>query len=278
VVQHVKRRPNGYEPEHQLRELASAASEAANTLDLVHVTKVGWAVKIIQTGLLQTNLCSVFKEKFVYFFVGRPEYRAHDAANGSDQISRFPAVFVVKPDNLGTPAHIYPFDTGAAWKGRFGDAVDPTVWLVDYELEKSVRAIKRHIAWAFGSNANYVDGNVKSEIRLSLPQWKTVAHSFFKIAATASVGTNRPDRRASAIEVAYREHVRLQNNAWLVVLPKQFLESDGDGSKNVPLIEVLQALRIEYGVYDWRPGETPDFYASEIKRLVRKRLTEKGQI
>ena len=274
----VQRRPPGYPPRYELRDLAAKVSEGAiATLDLVHATSVGWAEKIITTGLLQTKRCWIFKQNLVYFYVGRPEFRAADPDVGRDQITWFPAVFIVRPDNLGSPHHVYPFDTGAVWKGLYDGAIDPTVWLDDYELERVAPAVKRHIKWAFGSNANYFDGEIKNGIGASLPHWQTVARSFFKIVATASIANDRPDRRASAVEVAYGENVKLAHNAWLVILPKQFLEHDGRG-KNHPLIRSLLHQKIDYDVYNWQPGERPDTYDALIRQLVRKRLMKRGQL
>lgn len=52
----------------------------------------------------------------------------------SDQINLFPFVFVVSPNNLGTPYHVYPFDTGGAASGVFHERADPYVPLEEYEL------------------------------------------------------------------------------------------------------------------------------------------------
>ncbi len=137
-------------------------------------------------------------------------------------------------------------------------------------------AAQQHIAWAFGTNTDYYEGNLKSGLEATLPHWKMVARGYLKIAGLAATGNNRPDKRASAIEAAYKRHIPLKDHIWLVILPKQLLE-DG-ATKNQPIIDRLNALDINWDIYDWRLNETPDFYTDQITRLVRKQLEAKGQL
>jgi hypothetical protein len=200
----------------------------------------------------------------------RPAYRLRQGDVKSDQISRFPFVFVVSPDKLGPPHHVYPFDTGGALSGVFGDEPDPHVMLEDYELEPTLAAVAQHIDWAFGDVAAYFDGNVRADLMETLPPYDLEARSVLKIARLASSGHNQPDRRASAIEVAYNRHVKLADHAELVVLPLQFLE--GEGARNTAFLAKLEATGLEWETYDWRPNMAPDDFRDEIERILRRRL------
>ncbi|WP_040306377.1 hypothetical protein [Ahrensia sp. R2A130] len=142
--------------------------------------------------------------------------------------------FLVSTENLGAPYHVYPFDTG----GALDEGASPAVYLEDYALEETLRAVNNHIAWAFGNSADYYDGKLRSDFGKDIPDWDSGPKTFGKIARLASVGSNRPDRRASAIEVAYARHVPL-NDVKFAVLPYQFLE-DPSG-RNTDMIDKLTA-------------------------------------
>lgn len=189
------------------RDIRSKSAPAGIPMDLplVHVTAVGAAREIIDAGQLEMRPCPVFKKDLLYFFVLRPAYRVSESDAKSDQINRFPFIFVVDPKNLAAPYHLYPFDTGGAFYGVFGDWPDPYVMLEDYELLPKLSAASGLIGWAFGSAINYFEGEVRQDLMKSLSPWESAAQSYLKIAglATSGGGRNRPDKRASAIEVAY---------------------------------------------------------------------------
>jgi hypothetical protein len=155
----------------------------------------------------------------------------------SDQINRFPCAFVIRPDKLETPFHIYPFDTGAGVSGYYGDTVDPYVNLEDYELEPNLAATQRHIAWAFGGNCQYFEGDLIPGLAQSLHEWQSVGRGWLAIAGLAATGSNRPDKRASAIEVAYAKNLPLKGYVRLVIFPQQLIEDDR--GKNSELVEQL---------------------------------------
>ena len=105
----------------------------------------------------------------------------------------------------------------------FDDGASEHVYLEDYELETSLQAANDHITWAFETRANYYDGKLKPGFANQIAPWDVVPLTFAKIAGLASVDSSRPDRRASAIELAFNAHVPLERIR-LIVLPKQFME------------------------------------------------------
>ncbi len=275
----IPRRPRGLPTKRELVVLAagSKVNRPPDSLDLVHITSVGWGRRIISAALIETRHCAVFGREVVYTFLARPAYRFSDGDTKFDQMSRFPFVFVLSPELLGDPFHVYPFDTGAAAAGRYGDKADPTVFLDDYELEPSIAAAMQHIAWAFGTNGAYFDGTLKAGLADSLPFWRSVGRGWVDIAGLAAIGANRPDARAASIEVAYSRSVNLkQGHIRLVIFPQQLIEDDrGD---NAEFIAELERLNVSVKTYDWRPNETPDSFMDEITRTVRRHLEETGQL
>lgn len=243
---------------------------------LVHVTPVGAAREIIRSGKIETRQCKVFGKALAYFFALRPAYRLKDGGEPSDQLDRFPFVFIVDPEGLGAPYHVYPFDTGGAMKGAFDEQANDYVYLEDYRLRPNFDAVSGHIGWAFGSRPAYYDGELRNDLDATLAYHEAGPRSFLGIASLAAVGSNRPDQRASAIEIAFDRHVPLKGNVKFAVIPRQFLEDPrGD---NTAMIEGLKAAGIAWTYYEWEPNRTPDEFRLEISRLVRQHLVEKGQL
>lgn len=263
------------------RRLLKAASDSVSPvsvdhLPLVHVTEVGSAREIVDREQIETRDCPVFKKKLTYFFLLRPAYRPKKDDDKSDHINHFPFVFIVSPDNLGPPFHVYPFDTGGAASGMFDERADKHVFLEDFELDQNFVGAKRHIAWAFGTLGAYFDGELKPDLAKALKPWEDVPLSFIAIAKLAALGANRADRRASAIEVAYQDHVRLKDNVKFVILPKQYLE-DGD-SKNIEFMRKLKKAGIDWITYNWQPNSAPEEYSEQINRLTREHFAKMGTL
>jgi hypothetical protein len=267
----MKRRTSG-EMNCSLRGRANAALKS---FYLVHVTAVGVAREIIRAGQIEARACKTLDANLAYFFALRPAYKLRDSDQKNDILDFFPFVFLVNTDNLGAPYHVYPFDTGGALEGAFDEGASPAIFLEDYALEETLQAVGHHIAWAFGTPADYYDGKLKSSFGKDIPDWDSGPKTFAKIARLASVGSNRPDRRASAIEVAYARHVPL-SDVKFAVLPYQFLE-DPHGP-NTDMIDRLTAAGVAWETYQWRPNRAPADFHSEINRLVREHLVTSGQL
>jgi hypothetical protein len=271
----IKRRTSGT-TNREIRGKKDAAAKIPPDLPLLHVTAVGAAREIIDGGQLETRHCKVFKKDLLYFFMLRPAYRVSEADAKSDQVNRFPFVFIVDSRNLTAPYHVYPFDTGGAAAGIFGDEPDPYVKLEDYELSANLAAAAELIGWAFGSLDAYFKAEIRQGLKDALEQWESAARSYLTIAQLATVtrGTNRPDKRASAIEVAYNQHVQLKGNVALAILPKQLLESAT--ASNDHFIARLSALGVTSEMYDWQPNSTPDEYFEEISRIAENYFRAQG--
>ena len=243
---------------------------------LAHVTSVGAAREIIRAEKIEARSCHLFKRELVYFFALRPAYKVKGSEEKRSIIDFFPAVMLVNTEDVGgSPFHVYPFDTGGALAGAFDYGGSENVYLEDYELEVSFQAANDHICWAFETRAAYYDGKLRPRFADQFSHWEVGPLTFAKIAVLASVGSNRPDHRASAIELAFDAHVPLES-VRLIVLPKQFME-DARGD-NTEMIERLAAANVEWTTYEWQSNRTPADFQSEINQIVRGRLEEWGAL
>lgn len=270
------RRRDGGSADCQLQKRANQTL-IRSELPLVHVTPVGCAREIVRSGKLEARTCKHFKKALLYFFAVRLAYRLKDGDEKSHQINRFPFVFIVRPDAVKTPYHVYPFDTGAAITGVFGRHPDPYVFLEDYQLKPTLVAAAEHISWAFGSLEDYLEGNLRLNILDDVPDYETVTRGYVDIARLARTGSNQPDKRASAVEVASSYDVQLKDNVLLAILPKQYLE-DNVGPENGDFISLLQAQNIAWACYDWQANKTPNEFQQEINRIAVKFFQEHGLI
>jgi hypothetical protein len=268
-----KRKPRGVVANRELVELAKAACPTVSLSppDLIHVTSVGWGRRIVSGGVLERRHCNAFGKDLVYFFVARPAYRFGRGDEKNDQLNFFPFAIVLAPGALPAPYHVYPFDTGAYMAGFYDEVVDPSIFIDDFELEPDLMSAIRHIEWAFGDIASYFDAKIKSGLGNSLPHWRSVAQNWIRIASLAATGREKPDHRASAIELAYSQSVDLrQGHARLLIFPEQLLE-DPNGV-NAALLQSIRELNVDFETYDWRPNETPDSFADVIAQIMRRRL------
>lgn len=254
--------PAGTATERGLMKVLAGRRPLPKMLHLIHVTSVGWGRRIVNGGQIEARHCNVFDTDLVYMFVGRPDYRLKNGAEKSDQINRFPCLFLISADGLGSPYHVYPFDTGAANAGMYGDAADPAVYLDEYELDPDLTVVSRFILWAFGSNTAYFEGSLRPKLGANLRYWQSACLGYIKIARLAA-SHPKPDRRASAIEIAYARNVALSGNAKVIVIPDRLLED------NLDLIKLLKKYKLNWTTYTWRPNERPDFYMRELRAIAR---------
>lgn len=249
------------------RTLSKEASkfETGHELPLIHVTTVGGAREILSEGQLSTERCSVFGKELLYFFLARPDYRFKHGDEKREFLSFFPVVLVFDPASVPVVYHVYPFDTGGAVAGLFDDLSDPYTMLEDYELSPNLDAAHKHVSWAFGSIENYLDGNILLKAG-DVPAFSNVVQSFVSIAGMASQGSNKPDKRASAVEIASQHNVILKSNLRKIIVPAQML-SDA-GVANEDLVKTLKELDVDVELYDWQPNLAPNEILSNLREVV----------
>jgi hypothetical protein len=269
----LKRNPSSRTPERKLQDITADTPPAAGHLNLVHVTSAGFAKQILKDQKIVTRNCKVFGKDLVYLFLCHAAYRRKDWGDKSDNLSIFPAAFVMDPEKLGSPFHVYPFDTGAAVDGYYKDAGADSVYLEDYALSQDLEGARKFIAWAFGSIGGYLNRTLRDEEDLSktYEQWDFVPARFIHIARQAAPGHNdNPDGRAAALEFAYDRHVSLPGSARCLIVPDALLENPTTGNQNLDLIKLARSCGVELKPYQWRPNDAPNWHMSQVEELCRK--------
>lgn len=248
----------------------SAPDGLPAALPLVHVTAAWPAKEIVRSGKLITKRCDVFEAELLYFFVLRPAYRSKFGNEESHQLSRFPVVFILRPEAVADPRHVYPFDTGGAAKGAFAKQADPYVPLEDYAVASTHAGAVGHVGWAFGSLESYFEGRLRDGLQDEVPAGESVTRGFIDVARMGVEGSNDHDKRASTIELAASHNIDLPGNVELVILPKQFLEG------NATLLDEIKAFGANVELYDWQPNRSPDEFQKDILRISREWYQRRG--
>lgn len=252
----MQRRPNvAYE--RQLQKHSKPVGLPAS-LPLAHVTAAWKAIEIVKSGQFETRHCDVFDQELVYWFVLRPAYRGKNGDRPSHQLSHFPVAFVMRPEAVRHPRHVYPFDTGAGATGALANKADSHVYLEDYALEASHAGAMGQIGWAFGTVDAYFRGELRADIEDGIPFTESVTRGYIDVARMGREASNEHDKRASAIEMAATHDVQITDNLLLAILPKQYVEDGTD------LVARLKKLRVTVDTYDWQPNRAPDEFQKDL--------------
>lgn len=244
-------------------------------LPLIHVTSVYYAKKIVDKYTLKPDKCDVFGRELLYFFVMRPAYCLRYGDEKSQFLSHFPIVFVLKPNAVEHPHHVYPFDTGGAAAGAFAKRADRLIRLEEYELHNSHEAAAGYIEWAFGDLRNYYDGHLRPDIADGVRAKESVVVSLISIARMGVEGDNIHDKRASTVEIATSDYVQIRGLVDLIVFPDAMLEKPDLFNERVDELEKLGAT-VEH--YKWKPNCTPNEFQSEIMKICRDWYESRGRL
>jgi hypothetical protein len=242
-------------------------------LPLTHVTEVWKAKEAIFRTELIAKKCDVYRIKLLYFFVLRPAYLRKTGDERTHRVSRFPFAFVLRPEAVPTPYHVYPFDTGAAATGAFKDHADEEISLEDYELEPTHEAAMSFIQWAFGSWEAYYEGRLRAEFRSELAVHECVASGYIDVAEMGVDGSLDHDKRASTVEMAASHNVPLAGNVQLMIIPAQYLEGyDSLWTE----IEKIKAKGADVETYNWQANRAPNEFQKDLMRIARDWYRSKG--
>jgi hypothetical protein len=269
------RREQNEDFERPLRAKTASYISNVSNLPLAHVSTVYAAREIVKQGKIKTSDCPIFNVPLTYFFVLRPAYLVPHASEKSEYLDYFPVAFILRPEAVAHPYHVYPFDTGAGAKGAYKDRANRLVKLEDYELEPSHRAARSFIQWAFGDTRGYFEGFLRPDLNHDIIATESVASSYANIAKMGRKGDSKTDVRASTIELTSNSHVDLPSNVLLMIIPSLMLEESGQfGTARDHLISSGTSVL----TYDWRPSLSPIEFHNQLFELSDQWLSKNGHM
>lgn len=238
----------------------------APALPLVHVTNSWGAKGIAKKRKFETKFCDIFGVDLAYFFVLRPAYLSKLGSDKTQFLDYAPAAFILKPEAVPQPYHVYPFDTGAGARGAYKEKAHKFVPLEAYALEESHQAAAKFVQWAFGTAAAYFRAELRSDLDSEIGPEESVAQGYLAVARIGVEKSRSHDTRSSTIELASSQNVDIADNIRLLIVPDKLLEGADPFCASV---ETLRQRGTVVRNYNWRPNTSPNQYQDDLMRIAR---------
>jgi hypothetical protein len=147
-----------------LQELEPSPEELLS-LPIAHLTTVNSFENIVNNGgILIPSFCNVFRSKMLYFSYGGIFHR-HRQEPTSDKRS-FPVAVLFSPRLIERMNCFFAYDTGAAYHQRYHSWSSEFCQFEKYRIpnnHEQYRLPSKLVYHTYGSNQNYLDGEVISE-------------------------------------------------------------------------------------------------------------------
>lgn len=247
-------------PRREFAELVRETPPSETSLPLTHMTD-GYVFRSIMEGMeLEPAPCTVFDdEPLLYFFYGRPAYRAAAQAQSNGLDAYAPICLVMKPDAV-PPRRIFPFDSGAFHNHLLADFTHHKMVKEDFELDCMADMPGRLINLFWSSGEAYFNNRDTSNYVPEAMAFE--AKSYQELIRFK--GKSGFDDRASTIEIQAAEAVALPENTLAVILPYDFAKGP-----ILARIEAMDALALPYDhVSRGTPGENVALIYSIVRDLL----------
>jgi hypothetical protein len=258
--------------EGRLRKFIEGSTPASGTLPLVHITRAYTFDDIVRGDMLDPTHCDVFNESLIYFFYGRPAYRAKDGNNARLEFE-WPIVLVFDPEKIVAIKRIFPFDTGAFTLKMYEEFFDKHAIISDFEIEPTLDSARKLVGTFYTDHKEYFHGLARKNVQLRSRQFE--AQGILELSRLPGMqGSNSTwgarDERSSAIEVQTDAPVSLIGSLIAVVLPEPYLDDDEIKQAlarwNVPIIEAYTTLHNLGG----------EAWTGQIYQIVKKIFERQG--
>jgi hypothetical protein len=240
---------------------------AEGELPLTHVADGLGFRGMLETGVLRPEPCPVFDgEPLLYLFYGRPAYRVNSQRLSSAIDAYAPVCLILRPDGLGSPKRVFPFDSGAFSGERFAEAMHRKMLLEDFALDPDLEGPLKLIALFFGDRDRYYRNAPLQQVAIPPLSFEALSYHIL----ITSRHENGFDERISAIELQSQDSLDLSTAAEAVVLP--------DGFATDEVLQRLAALHITALPYDYIPRLRPESYTGAIYTIVRDYYRRRGYL
>jgi hypothetical protein len=218
-----KRRADG-----RFQKWVEGHSPAVGLMPLVHITRAYAFDDMIAGDGLEPALCEVFRQKLIYFFYGRPSYRAKDGNNARLEYE-WPIVLIFDPNKIAGLKRIFPFDTGAFKLGYYSEFFDKAAILKDFELAPVIESAQRLVSAYYSDNREYYQGMSRKNVDIGQRQFEAQGvHELARLPGKQgnerSTGTR--DERSSAFEIQVTKGINFEDALLAVVLPEPYLDDN----------------------------------------------------
>ncbi|WP_298295040.1 hypothetical protein [uncultured Litoreibacter sp.] len=213
-------------PDLRVREYLSQFTADQPLLPLTHLTNM-YGFRSIMTGMtLDPTDCSVFREKLLYLFYGRPAYRAMQSPTAKLKWN-VPVGFILKPEAIDHIKRVLPFDSGAFAKDLYSDVFSRESKVQHFMLEPNLESAAVCVKAFFGNNANYFRGNSEQVHELDNFDFELQGMEYLSRlpGVQAAKFDGSVDERASAIEVQVEKPITLDDALLGMIVPETMMAS-----------------------------------------------------
>lgn len=241
-------------------------------LPATHATQAYRFDQFLNENQLNCTHCDVFSEELLYFFYGRPAYRAKEQNNVKLEYD-WPIVMVFKPETLSDISAVYPFDTGAFHLGIYKNFFHKDSKLSDFLLPANLEYAQKFVASFYKNNDEYFRGDSRKSVEI--PSRNFEAQGIHELARTPSsrisgVSSHIRDERSSTVELHSKNTVSLINTMIGIIIPEPYL-NDKDVNDAIARwgVEVTQT-------YDPLHNVGTEAWAGQIYSLTKRIYEECG--
>ena len=207
-------------------------------LPLVHTIDSMTGIKYINAGILPKpeNRCENFPDDNpVYLFYGKPAYKKMDEGTSCDPADH-KMVFILKdyPKVSNDIMRVFPFDSGAFFKGFFEFYIDPSLYsLDDFKMDTDIKEMPKHICFFWGDNTKFF--KYKEPKAINTLGLRFVIHVYYNLIKS---GRREPfDDRCSVPEVQSEEIHNFLDCLQAIVVSDEIDKSHLTGSTRNALIK-----------------------------------------
>ncbi|WP_156385657.1 hypothetical protein [Devosia sp. Root685] len=195
----------------------------------MHTTDSYRFAEVLLSGELKPTPCAVFGENLLYLFLGRPAYKTRKQSNDNLTFDLPVAIILNSNTDIGTPARVYPFDSGAFERGLYKTYFHDETILEDFELFSEQISSDKYISHFYSTKREYFGGTSRKNVELPFDGFEARGlHEMARAIADPGVDRDLPaDERSSSVELQTRNAVSLSGNTLAVILPQQYLDTKG---------------------------------------------------
>lgn len=206
----------------RLWNLVKSQPPAAPVLPLAHTTDVYRLSNILEDGVIEPRACSVFKgEPLLYFFYGRPSYRANSNESATSLDHYLPVCMLFRASHITPIKRIFPFDSGGFANDFYANAIHRDMQLDDFSLEPDLATPGKVISLFFDNTTDYLRSRPSPTIDLDATQFE--ARSYHALISNRL--SNNIDNRVSGIEIQFEGALKLAGAVEAIILPDTLYSS-----------------------------------------------------
>ena len=239
--------------------------EQLYNLPIFHTTFNKYSQTIFENKKLEVVECAVLKEKALYFFYGKPNYKSSKGNVNTTTKEWNPICIILKMETISRKvSHIFPFDSGAFNANLYSTVFEGNLTLKEYDLNANTDLIKKFLSIFYISLEDYLDGNVSKKLEEKNSQQITNCYKLYTMEGDAL----KFDDRSRTIEIVVNNSVEInEKNIELIIAPSSL-------RKNVE--ECFKNVRVEY--YNNRNLGNPHDNYGKIDYIANKYILEEWRI